>query len=131
MILIPEGHEFNPEKNYYFVETYYDSLGDGCFSRSFYNAPVNVNELAEGSISVYPNPTDGLLNIRFGQVLKSQTGTLQLYNLSGQLIHHEELNILQNNSVITIRDIQYQNAGIYILRIQTDDYFFNTKIVVR
>lgn len=127
---LPEGHVFNPQKYHYFVDIYYDSLDD-CFSRSFYNPPLDITESQEGSITVYPNPTDGWLNVKFNNMPKSQKGTLQLLNLSGQMVYNEELNILKSNSTISLRDVSSMNSGIYILRVQTDDYYFNTKIVVR
>ena len=127
---LPTGHVFDPINYNYFVITYFDTTS-GCGSRSFYNAPVDIAENKEASITVFPNPTDGALNIRFENVNKSQTGILQLFNISGQLIYQNDINILGITETVRITDVWYQEAGIYILRVRTDDYFFNSKIIVR
>jgi len=68
----------------------------------------------QASYSIYPNPSDGIFNIKsqFSQGLKS----LNLYDLSGRLILTDRL--INNEHQIDLRSFE---RGIYILEIRGDD----------
>jgi len=57
-----------------------------------------------------------------------QTGYLEIYNLTGQLIYREEMN---NPEVIKISRSLFKSAGIYVVSIKTTNYSFNKKLVVK
>ena len=64
-------------------------------------------------LSVYPNPTDDYLRIRYRH-LKSQDVTAELVDLTGKTKWEEDLQTGYNGSLdIDIRDLE---AGLYILR---------------
>jgi hypothetical protein len=65
------------------------------------------------SIKVYPNPSDGLINISFGKAI-TQT-TLEVYNLMGQRIVNKALNDLKADEEIGI-DLKSFPKGVYFLR---------------
>ena len=47
----------------------------------------SINKIAEGSMQIYPNPTS---NILFVNLPQAQTGTLNLYDLTGKLVLQQE-----------------------------------------
>jgi hypothetical protein len=72
----------------------------------------------EQNFTVYPNPVEDQLNIRFGKVLEGNA-TAQLVSLNGTVIVNEQLNTAQGNSEASI-NVGNLNipAGIYLLRVQ-------------
>jgi hypothetical protein len=126
---LPKDHNFDPINNHYFVITYHNGLE--CGTRSFFNAPLDIPEVADGSILVYPNPTHGKLNISFGKLVGSQNATLQIFDIRGKIVYSDKYENLSGGSVITLSDVWFPEPGMYVLRMITDDDFFNSKIVVR
>jgi hypothetical protein len=102
-----------------------DSCDDG-LSNTFndvYNAncecvgTVSVDELAwADQISVYPNPTDGLLNIAF-QTLNAQQLNIKVFNVMGQLVMTEQFNkVVAGKNNLTV-DLSGLNTGIYMVEV--------------
>ncbi|SFN64274.1 Por secretion system C-terminal sorting domain-containing protein [Bizionia echini] len=77
------------------------------------------NVLESTEISIYPNPTNSLLNIQ--HLPNSQKMTLKVFDLLGK-----ELLSTANQDTI---DVSYLNSGTYILRIQTDTKIYNKKFI--
>ena len=77
--------------------------------------------VADGSVTafnVYPNPTDGIVNIEGVKVAQ-----VQVYNNLGQAVR-----TFYNTNIINTNDIQ---KGVYLLRlIATDGTFYSTRLVV-
>jgi hypothetical protein len=77
----------------------------------------------ELDIQLFPNPTDGLLNIISKE---ANITSIQLFNATGQLIDSNSTPNPQENKV----SMQRLATGIYFLSIQTDQGVFNQKIQV-
>ena len=77
---------------------------NGCKSLSpNYNLlTLSINSLNTPSLSIYPNPTTGML-----QVAEFKEGTLYVYNAMGQLV------LQQSNPSI---DLSKQANGMYLIR---------------
>jgi hypothetical protein len=121
--------EFDPINYKYFVITYYEGLE--CGSRSFYNPPVGVDEITNENIIVFPNPTDGAINITFNQFGLVPSTMLELYNLSGSLLFQKMLLNVKPNQTISINETGYLKPGVYFIRIRGKDVIYNSKIVVQ
>jgi D-alanyl-D-alanine carboxypeptidase len=83
------------------------------------NNPVGITEntISEELITVYPNPTNGLVHIEIpNQTIQS----IKLYDLQGQLIKET----IQNQFNLT----NYSN-GTYFIKAQTKTGFYNYKII--
>ena len=63
---------------------------------------TNIDELNKADILVYPNPNTGSFNIAFRDANVPQSGILQIYDITGNLVYKEPINILKNNTTITI-----------------------------
>jgi hypothetical protein len=71
---------------------------------------VSISEpTPEYSLSLYPNPTNGLLNLSADQNIDE----IKVYNLSGQLI----LNSIQPNNQI---DLSHLESGVYLIEISIE-----------
>ena len=98
-----------------------------------YNAPVetnlenttfqtlsNSNHDLDASITVYPNPTKGNVNINCNNTIES----VQLYDAQGRLLETDLIN--QTNTVI---DISSKSNGVYFLKVLSDKGILVQKIV--
>ena len=79
---------------------------------------TGINDLdgQDSSISVYPNPTTGILNIT-----NAENATIYIYNISGNL-----LQVYENAGTHEVIDISSFEEGIYIVHISTSN---NEKII--
>ena len=83
-------------------------------------APLSINEFDAQNISVYPNPSDGVFNI------KSNIHNLEykLVNLQGQVL---EIGSVSQNKV----DFSKNAKGIYFLELYNGANRFFKKIVIK
>lgn len=90
---------------------------------------VGVGETSFEDLSIYPNPTTGVLNVNFNA---EKQGDIQvkLVNISGQVIFNEVMttaNGQYNNSF----DISDQAKGVYLLSIISEKEKIDRKIVLK
>ena len=89
---------------------------DYCASNSGW---VGIEDLiSNGGIIVYPNPTNGLLNISTSRV---QNVLITMFNISGQLVINET-----NKKVI---DINHLESGVYFMNIKVDNITYIRKVI--
>jgi hypothetical protein len=88
-----------------------------------------VNELSEQffgekTITVYPNPTTGIITLEINPLEQNDRGYLSLYSVDGSLLIQEE--IIGENSEIDLSDLY---PGSYLLNISLNDHVKTYKIV--
>ncbi len=99
---------------------------NGCVDTS---ACVNVivtginSEINNSQIQVYPNPTNGVLNIKFTTKF---IGFVEILNLSGKIILDKPIN---NNSFIKL-NVQNIAKGMYVLRLTNVNINQQYKLVI-
>ena len=71
------------------------------------------------AISVYPNPTSGLINIYFNDVER-----IEVINAVGQIV--VDMNVVDGSASI---DLSNQNAGVYMLRLITNNETIVKRII--
>jgi hypothetical protein len=86
------------------IKAYYDALGSGTGVEDFSKA-------SEAFVAIYPNPTNGLLNLESELELSSA----RFYDVTGRMLEHINLNGEFNRTL----DISDFNKGIYILQVKT------------
>jgi hypothetical protein len=122
---LPDGHTFNPSRYYYFVIAYYD---DACGSRTFYSPPVSVVEIEDQSYEIFPNPGNGIFNVRLnGKTLFAET-VLEVYDISGQIIFKETIKDPKSETII---DLSGRQRGIYLLMIRNGEIEYSSKIIIQ
>jgi len=90
---------------------------------------IGINDLlSEHNVNIYPNPAKAELNIEVN-ALKQNTVEVSVLNLLGQTVIHEKFNLNQgiNSNQIKLQDLQ---GGLYIIRLQSGEDTFMTKIVI-
>ena len=82
---------------------------------------LSINEYDKSrTISIYPNPTTGVLNIQKNTTL--ELNEINIYNLQGKKL----LNFSENLDKINIEDL---SSGIYLLQLQTDQGLINKQLI--
>ncbi len=92
------------------------------------NAPIDlVGQEVELDFSVFPNPTEGQLNLDISKYLGRQV-RVELYSAQGQLVKFSELDEVQQH--VERMDISEQAAGMYIVRLKSPGVPDATKRVI-
>lgn len=96
--------------------------GDGCdVTYSFeVNSTVGIATEKLETFSVYPNPTNSVVNIEF-----ISNGEFQLFNVNGQLISTESV-----KAGTMVKDVSYLATGIYTIRFTNESGVSVQKLVV-
>jgi hypothetical protein len=88
------------------------------------NSTVGVNSEINSSFSVYPNPTNGILNLEFGQELIE--GRLSIYNSTGKEVLSQELT--QNNYSL---DLTSYSSGVYYIKMTSVKESITKKFIIK
>ncbi|MEE2930912.1 MAG: T9SS type A sorting domain-containing protein [Bacteroidota bacterium] len=92
--------------------------------------PSNSNEIyVDQNIAVYPNPTNGILNIEFS-IFNNQDIKLNLLNTIGEVIFTESSSNYSGEYSHQI-NLEDNAKGIYFLEIETNDGVINKKLVLQ
>jgi hypothetical protein len=107
-------------------EIYVATYGRGVWSNNFYLIPyaVGIDEESpvttfENGLSIYPNPTNGEVNIRFNSA-SGEKSTIRIFDLSGRNVrteHLEETITGENTYRMGTQDL---GSGIYLISIDSD-----------
>lgn len=91
--------------------------------------PASIGEqLLNSSLALYPNPTNGILNMEFEMATAEQT-TIEVYDLLGQLVRSDSRSIpagLQRE----VLDLSNLNNGVYYLSIIAGDMRATRKVTL-
>ena len=86
------------------------------------NPPLEIQKLDLGSITVSPNPSNGMFNIDLGEAY--QNVQFEICDLSGKAIH------FQNYLVGQTFKLDFEApAGVYLLKVRTSNHFELVKLV--
>ncbi len=87
--------------------------------------PTAISEVFGGiSVTVSPNPTDGIVRVKIIQDNTSFEGTISVYTQSGA--HIQTVPVLSDGNTV---DLGNQPNGIYLLRIDCTNYKNTWKII--
>jgi regulation of enolase protein 1 (concanavalin A-like superfamily) len=96
--------------------------------------PADVAQLAPyssaitpHSFEVYPNPTDGKLNVDLSQY-KGSSVRMELYSVAGKLLQFTEIEEVQ--TILEQLDISNLQNGVYLVKVKSEGWFDITKRVV-
>ena len=108
-----------------------NAIRDIGWTADYYIDGVGVEENIGNyeNISVYPNPSSGILNVNF-DVEKAGLLEVKLTNLNGQIIRNEIINNF-NGQFEKSFDLSTEVKGVYILSIISEKGKINKKIVLR
>ena len=96
----------------------------------FKDKPVSTKDISSiASIGIYPNPTNGIVNVDFDAV-KSTNLSVEVVNLLGSVLKTKDFGKVNGQQHKTI-DLTGLSKGIYLMRFTTDDSKFVRKITVK
>ncbi|MBT3241512.1 MAG: T9SS type A sorting domain-containing protein [Bacteroidetes bacterium] len=78
-------------------------------------------------IKIYPNPASDYIRVKWLNQLDSSSSILQIFNLSGQIVHHEEIPG-QEETFISLPDLSPQTL---IYQVISKDARFTGKLVIQ
>ncbi len=84
---------------------------------------IKEDNMEDNSFKFYPNPTKDIINIEFKNNLNPKI--IKLFNLLGNVIR--EVSLTNNKATINVQDL---SKGIYILKMDTDEYEKAHKIII-
>lgn len=110
------------EESQYDSETIYAASNDGLIiiNTSCLSLSTNDYEYDSNAVTMYPNPTTGILNITFKN---NKPFAFQLINSLGQVV------LSKANFLNQTIDLSTYASGVYTLLIQLEDKIINTKIL--
>jgi hypothetical protein len=111
------GDEVNKKANIYFDYNFPILTND---AETVFQSLNNPDFQNDASISVYPNPTNGIVTINCNNSIKS----IQLYDVQGRLL---QTNLVNENE--TTIDVSTKSKGVYFLKILSDKGMKVEKIV--
>ncbi len=85
--------------------------------------PSGISENEITPLQVYPNPSNGMVNINLSQLI-GNNATLNVYDVSGRIVESKNVSGMKN--II----LEKQTPGIYFIRIQENgEKLYTTKVV--
>ena len=85
---------------------------------------VYEEELSETKVTIYPNPTRGMLKIDISGVEKFENARISLYDLTGKLLQ-QWAGISQSNEI----DLSERTPGMYIMQVAYNGKISSWKII--
>lgn len=91
------------------------------------NEALNIPEYDEkvNDLSIYPNPTDDILNVHFSSSLAQPE--IEIYNLEGRLVYRQK-NIQSNQQDISIEISQF-SKGVYLFTLKDKNNMITKKFI--
>ena len=90
----------------------------------FDSSSIDILEISNNPIIIYPNPSKGLFHINLGMIQYNNIA-LNLFDITGRAIYFE---LITNNNNYTI-DIKDRSEGIYILNLEIDGKQYQKRII--
>ncbi len=107
------------------AEIYFDfnpAIITNTFQTTFIN-PLSNENFSLNTISIYPNPTNNILNINYG-TSDINIKSVQIHDMLGKVVYQSQLKVETIN-------LSNFNSGIYLLDITTESYGKITKKLIK
>jgi len=88
---------------------------------------VGIDELATGAFSVFPNPTEGLLQIELGNKVEGKV-QLRITDMSGRIVMEQQLRM--NGGTRNAVDMTKLQSGQYLVQLTTPDWVKTERVQV-
>ena len=90
---------------------------------------TGVTEWNAFDFDLYPNPTDGKVNLVIGESLQGKA-VIEVYNLLGERMLHQQASQLHQGETISL-DLSGMTSGLYIITLRTNNGSCSKKVSVR
>ncbi len=88
----------------------------------------NVTEETSSDFGLFPNPTDGKVNLIIGEALQGKA-VVEVYNLLGECMMVKNINNLQKGETCTL-DLNHLVSGLYIITLRSENGSCTKKVSV-
>ena len=99
--------------------------GRGIFSGQFTPDALSVEENTANAFSIYPNPSNGNINIKVSQDYGDAFATI--YDMNGRKVFSTEVSLSQESTI----KANHLATGMYILKIQGTNFSHSEKLVIK
>jgi hypothetical protein len=83
------------------------------------------NDTLDNNFTVYPNPTDGFVNI--ASRVNIGKATVSIYDINGTKVISEKVEL---NDIVNF-DMKNISAGVYVIQIKGDKFTYTSKLVIK
>ena len=94
-----------------------------CMDNLTYTTSVSITENIENTISIFPNPTQNNVNVKFEETISN--ASYRLIDVAGREVFSSSINGVNTLSL----DLSNQNNGVYFLMINIDGEVITKKII--
>jgi hypothetical protein len=85
---------------------------------------MNVEEMNNGGLSIYPNPSSGILNVE-SKLLESRNSQIQVKDIMGRIAFEKDA-----QQELEILDLSYLAKGFYVIKLFNDNELIDSKKVI-
>ena len=89
----------------------------------------NLPEWPSVSFDLFPNPTDGKVNLVIGETLQGKA-VVEVYNLLGERMMVQKVGEMQQGETLSL-DLSGFVSGLYIIKLSTENGSCTKKVSVR
>jgi hypothetical protein len=98
---------------------------DGRYS---YSNVVAINNIEEGTLSVYPNPVKDEVNVLVPEISLTGNARLEIYDVAGKQIRAQAENLSEGITELHFNTSDL-SSGVYFISLKTDTQIFNQRII--
>ena len=102
----------------------------GSGEQLFADPDVRNNDVTVGTVSVWPNPLNDLLNVRYQQTESGTVSGLMLADLSGKVVLRKEYQSADMTEFQEQLDVSGLASGMYVLQIATTAGIVTEKVLI-
>ncbi len=92
------------------------------------SVPGDINQPDNG-FSIYPNPTQGNLNLNFSLTRKTDVRVV-VFDQTGKMCYFKEYKTLFGDHTISL-NLKHLSKGNYFVKLETEDQIFKEKIIIQ
>ena len=89
---------------------------------------ISKSSLPSNKVNVYPNPTDGLVNVEFNAI-KAGRYAIEVYDLNSRTVKRAEIDVVAGNNKTKL-DLKNLSKGTYLVKISGDSYNAIEKVLL-
>jgi hypothetical protein len=79
---------------------------------------------------VYPNPTDGIVNLKITEQIASENVRIEVFNMNGKLVYSDKPGNLNANNPVAF-DLSEHSKGIYLVHVRTEKKSYSQRILLQ
>ena len=112
--------DINKTTNTLYAATY----GRGLWASPLVEGTAGVNDVMEGTVSIYPNPATSEITIA---LTKSMNAEIRIFDISGKLLVFEAQTLINSKHNVNVSSL---TSGVYFVRINSEEGSVTKKLII-